>query len=132
VSESGLTAEVERFIAEHIHSVEQIEVLLLVQRTAPREWTAPQIAAELRTGIPSAASRLADLTARRMLGTLERAEPTYVYAPTPELDRSVRALRLAYAERRVAVINAIFAKPAATVEAMRAFAAAFRLRNGGE
>ena len=49
MSESGLSADVERFVAEHIHSVEQLEVLLLVQRTHPREWTAAQIVAELRT-----------------------------------------------------------------------------------
>jgi hypothetical protein len=126
----ALPEDVERFIAEHIHSVEQLEVLLLLQGSCPQPWDAERVARELRTSRQSAASRLDDLRARRLLSSNDGSN-AFFYAPaSPELDRDVVSLRAAYAERRIAVINAIFAKPSERFDAMRQFADAFRIRKG--
>lgn len=131
MTDAGIPDEVRAFIAEHIDSVEQVEVLLLLRRSGDREWTADAVSDELRTNPGSAAERLADLTARRLIapagGAPER--PGYRYAPgTPALDQAVRGLDQAYAERRVSVINLIFSKP---IDKIRTFADAFRLRKDG-
>lgn len=127
--DKSLGDEVERFITEHIDSVYQLEILLLLLRTAPRDWNAVQIAAELRTNPPFVATTLDDLTGRRLLARTDGGEPTYAYRPaTPELDSAVRALAKAYAERHIAVINLIFSKPPEMSEPVQAFADAFRFR----
>lgn len=119
--------DLERFVAEHIHSLHQLEVLLLLQRTAPRAWTAAQVAAELRTNPTSAATTLADLTRRGLLKAVGQ-EPTYAYAPdTPDMDAAVVALAQMYEERRHAVIDLVYSKPD-KLESIRAFADAFRVR----
>jgi hypothetical protein len=129
VSISGLPDDVERFIAEHVFSVDQLDVLLLLQRTKPREWNARQVAAELRTNAPSAAMKLDDLTRRDLLVRNDGVEPTYAYGPKDEeMDHVVVALRKAYAERHIAVIHLIFSKPTEEFEAMQSSADAFRIR----
>jgi predicted ArsR family transcriptional regulator len=128
VSGKAVSEELELFVAEHIHSLHQLEVLLLLQRTAPRAWTAAQTAAELRTNPAAAAATLAKLAERGLLATSTGADPTYTYAPAaPELDEAVIALAEMYEERRLTVIDLIFSSPEKP-EAIRAFADAFRLR----
>jgi predicted transcriptional regulator len=123
---AAIPEDVERFIAEHVHSVEQLEILLLLHRTRARAWSPDEIARELRIDAGSAASRLEDLRARGLVAA--NGSPTYVYAPTSlEGDSVVTKLATTYSERRVAVINLIFSKPAANI---RSFADAFRLRKG--
>lgn len=114
--------EVRRLVATHIQSVEQLEVLLLLCRERDRDWTAEQVAAELRIDSGSAGARLEDLRAR---GFVECASERYRFqTKSPELSRSVEALAEAYRERRVSLINLIFSKP---VDKVRLFADAFKL-----
>jgi hypothetical protein len=110
----------------HIDSIEKLEVLLLLRARAEREWTASEVALELRITEMSAAARLEDLTASGMLmGDAGRPEK-YRYSPIRSEDvRAVSELATAYAERRVSVITFIFTKPQARVQG---FADAFLLR----
>lgn len=126
MASSGLPADIERFIVQHIDSVEQLEVLLMLADHPGRTWSAAQIAEEMRGNASSVAMRLEVLHA---LGLVERAgdphEARYRYAPrTEEQRRAVRGLASAYQERRVSVINVIFSTPS---DSVRAFADAFRL-----
>lgn len=115
-----------RFIAQHIHSVEQLEVLLLLLRSGAREWTAGEVSRELSSHPHSAESRLLDLRARGLVDAREDGqELRYRYAPPPGTDEIIAALALLYAERRVSVITAIFAKP---IDSVRTLADAFRVR----
>ena len=123
---SGIPNDVAQFVAEHIHSLEQLEVLLLLRASAPREWDGATIARELRFDPGSAAKRLADLAARGLATAIDEAKGTYRYEPVPpEQDDLVRRLAEAYDQRRVSVITLIFSKPSDTI---RSFADAFRLR----
>jgi len=118
----GIPDTIERLIAEHIHSVEQLEVLLLLRRSA-RAWTAEEVAAELLTHRDSVAERLEDLTGR---GFASRDGERYAYAAGDAArDRAVDELAGYYARRRVTVIGLIFSKPSDTI---RTFSDAFRLR----
>lgn len=114
---------VRRLVATHIHSVEQLEVLLLLWARRERTWTADEVARELRIDAGSAASRLLDLHGR---GFLEDRGGAFAFRNgVPELQRSVDALAEAYRERRVSLINLIFSKP---VDKVRLFADAFKYR----
>ncbi len=126
MTESGIPRHVERFIAEHINSVEQLEVLLLLHDRSSEEWTAATVARELHIDPGSAGRRLADWHARGLLSVSEASDPTYRFAPrAAELQRTVRDLAGSYAERRVTVTNLIFSKP---TDHISVFADAFRIR----
>ncbi len=126
MSTNGLADNVREFIIEHIDSVEQVEILLLLRQKTGRTWTAESMARELRIAVSSAATRLADLKKLGLVLLVEGTPGEYRYAPrTPALDETVRGLSEAYSERRVTVINLIFSKP---IDKIRTFADAFRLR----
>jgi predicted ArsR family transcriptional regulator len=124
----GIPREVEQLIAEHISSIEQLEILLLLFRESSRRWTAEDVAKELRIHAASAATRLAALTAHGFLRAEAAPAPVYLYQPVSSaLDEAVGGLAAAYAERRVTVIGLIFSKP---LDNIRVFADAFRLKKG--
>lgn len=126
MTESGVPRHVEQFIADHINSVEQLEVLLLLHGRASEEWTAATVARELYIDPGSAGRRLADWHARGLLSVSEAPDPSYRFAPQDsELRRTVRDLASTYAERRVTVTNLIFSKP---TDHISVFADAFRIR----
>jgi hypothetical protein len=123
VGETGVPASVRGFIASHIVSVAQLDVLLLVRAAADKEWTASEVARALVTQPEAAAGWLRDLASR---GLVSDNEGRYRYAPaSSELDRVVDALAESYANYRVAVIGLIFARPS---ERITSFADAFRIR----
>jgi hypothetical protein len=125
VSTSGISEEVKRFVYEHIESVEQLEVLLLLRSTAPAEWTAESVARELRIAAPSAAIRLDDLASRDLLIVTGPSRSVYRYEPAGvDRDRVLRALADAYSTHRVSLITLIFSKPSDTI---RSFADAFKI-----
>lgn len=126
----ALDPEVERFIAAHIHSVEQLEVLLLLQRCGEREWSAQDVSRELASHPHSVESRLLDLRARGLVAAREDGPGlTYRFAPSAGVAATIAALQQAYTVRRVAVITAIFAKP---IDSIRTLADAFRIRDRRE
>jgi hypothetical protein len=123
VAETGVPAPVRRFIASHIVSVAQLEVLLLLRAAADKDWTAGEVARALVTQPEAATGWLEDLTAR---GLASENDGSYRYAPSSrELDRTVDALAESYASYRVAVISLIFSRPS---ERITLFADAFRIR----
>lgn len=117
-----------RLIADHIHSVEQLEVLLLLRREADREWSPGDVASELVTTLDSVAARLEDLAERGFAVKVADDPPRYRWSGDGARDGLVDELASLYARRRVSVISEIFSRPSETI---RTFADAFRLRGGG-
>ncbi|MEW6612666.1 MAG: hypothetical protein ACOY5C_09520 [Pseudomonadota bacterium] len=118
--------EIKDFIVKHINSVEQLEILLLLQGSPAREWSARDVAQELRSDTHSVAARMADLHARGFLHSQETPVPTYRFNPANAQEAQLVAkLASVYAQRRMAVINLIFSKP---IDKIRVFADAFNLR----
>ena len=133
MANGGLPDDVVRFIGDHINSVEQLEVLLLLRATRPKAWDADAVAKELRIAPISAGERLEDLSVRGLAAASEEPAAGYRYSPrTGELDRAVGRLASVYAERRVSVITQIFSKPEDATptpgDNIRLFSDAFKFR----
>ena len=123
MSQTGVPANVRRFIAAEIESVEQLEVLLLLRGAPDKEWTGREVARALVSQPESAANWLARLEGR---GLLAASGDAYRYAPaTPDVAESIDHLAESYARYRVAVIGLIFSKPS---ERVTVFSDAFRIR----
>jgi hypothetical protein len=128
VSPTDIDPRVRRFILESVHSVEQLEVLLLLHRDPARWWTAAQVSAELYTSLPSADNRLRDLAARKLVVAELTDPPRYRFEPgNEEACGLVGLLAETYRERRVTVITLVFSKPQ---DAIRDLADAFRIGKG--
>mgnify|MGYP001562281163 CR=1 FL=1 len=105
-------------------SVEELEVLLILHEANDRSWTALEINERLRSQESSIAKWLDALVA---LGLAQQGDGRYRYAPaSAKLARDTSALAEAYRERRIKVIELIFAKPS---ESLRDFVRAFKLRD---
>jgi hypothetical protein len=125
----ALPDDVRRFVSDHINSVEQLEVLLLLKAGAEREWTAGDVSQALYTTPAAAAMRLADLAQRGFISSNAVQEPLFRYRPAGEIDKSIERLAELYKERRVSVISLIYSKPHQQVQA---FADAFKIRKDSE
>lgn len=127
MSEHELTDDVRTLIANHITSVEQLEILLLLRSRPDVDFRVEEVADEIRTSARSAGARLEDLRARGLVSSrADGAATVYRYQPASEwLRRTVERLADAYAHRRFTVIELIFAKP---IEKLRLYADAFRFR----
>jgi hypothetical protein len=122
--QSDLPPDVRDFITRHIVSVEELEILLLLQEGKERDWSPAEINARLRSQEVSIRKWLDALAAlqlaRRTVGG------RYQFAPaTDRLARDAMALADAYRERRIKVIELIFSKP---TEKLLEFVRAFELR----
>jgi DNA-binding Lrp family transcriptional regulator len=123
---SDVPEEVRRFIAHHIDSVEQLEILLLLYREPGRAWSPEAVARELRIASESAGERLEDMVSDGLLKRHGAGPDEYRYDPKDmKLDDAVRGLAATYAKRRVTVINLIYSKP---IDKILTFADAFRLK----
>jgi hypothetical protein len=115
-----------RQLLDRLDSIAQLELLLLVQRTAPDEWTAAQLAAELRIEPAWALDQLALLQRSGLLAECEAGSGRYRFAPaTPDLAKAVESLAACYSEQRVTVVAQLYSRP---VDRIRVFADAFRIR----
>jgi hypothetical protein len=126
VAEEGISQIVRSFIADHIESVVQLEILLLLFNAPQKDWRAEDIGRELRIDPSWAAAQLADLCSRGLLACDHGPNPFYRYGPSsPELQQAIADLNRAYTDMRVTVISLIFSKPA---DKIRIFADAFKIR----
>lgn len=104
-------------------SLEELEVLLLLQETKDRDWSAREINERLRSQETSINKWLETLVA---LGLAVRSAERFRFAPASEaLARDAAAVAEAYRERRLKVIELIFSKPN---ENLLNFVRAFDLR----
>jgi hypothetical protein len=126
VTDSGIPSDVRKLIADHIDSVLQLEILLLLHTHPQKDWCVTEVATQLRVDVAFVQEQLASLCARGILMCTEGEKMIYRYGPRDaELHRAIEGLQSAYADRRVSVISLIFAKP---LDKLRSFADAFRLR----
>jgi hypothetical protein len=120
---------VKRFLATHIHSVEQLETLLLLKENRDKEWSADEVSGRLYTPPNSAAMRLADLERRGLAAEHPGSPPVYRYSLSdPALADAVDRLAGIYKTHRLTVIHLIYSKE---TEAIRLFLDAFRLKHEG-
>jgi len=127
LSDQGLSRDLQDFLSQHIGSVVQLELLLLLQGSAPRAWTRSEIARELRIDAAWAQNQASDLCDQELLECSETdSEPLYLFRPSdPALAALVSRLAEAYVDRRVSIISFIYSRP---LDQLKSFADAFRLR----
>jgi hypothetical protein len=126
VREDRLPADIRSFLRDHIRSLEQLEILILLQRNGERWWSAAKVAEELRTSAASTASRLEEMASRNLLDVRIAEQLVYRYAPvSPALEAAARETVRLYKEKPVTVTAAIYSQ---AVDEIRAFADAFRIR----
>lgn len=118
----AISEELRSFIAKHIHSLEQLEVLLLLREHADQNWDAQTISKALALQPESVTLRLADLHARGFLERSGGETPAYRYGQPKAI---IDELAQAYRAQRVTVTTLIFSKP---LDNVRSFAAAFKFR----
>ena len=121
-----ISREVDQFIRDHINSVEQLEVLLLLAENPQQQWSAAEVAQKLYRQPESIGTHLQSLQSAGLVVTCSGAPGRYCYNTTlGAIDLTIKALERAYHERKDTVIRLIFSRPP---DPARSFAAAFRFR----
>lgn len=113
------------FITDHLSSMAQLEVLLLMREHPDRGFTPDDVGQQLRIDPQWAA---AELTRLHREGLLAGDDETgaFTYAPVrPELARTVDGLAKAFQTHRVSIITLLFSTPS---DGIGSFADAFKLR----
>jgi DNA-binding IclR family transcriptional regulator len=119
-----LSEELRRFVRDTFRSVWALELLLLMCAEPARTWTAEDLNRELRGSRPLVDEILTRLEQSGLVK--EGPETRYRYEPaTLRLGQLVQELQIAYAERPLAVLKAIFAAPN---ERIQTFADAFKVK----
>jgi hypothetical protein len=125
--DQALPKDLQEFLSQHISSVVQVELLLLLHGSAPREWPAGAIARELRIEPGWARTQAQDLSERGLLESRsESGQVLFRFQPAdPALAAAVGRLADAYTSRRVSIISFIYSRP---IDQLKSFSDAFRLR----
>jgi predicted transcriptional regulator len=121
----SISQNVRRFIGEHIRSVVELEVLLLMHSDSGRTWSAGELSEQMRVDAEWTQRELLELTRRGLVRQTGDVPPKYIYESASPDHATVEELAETYAQRRVSVISLIFAKPS---DPIQSFADAFKLR----
>jgi hypothetical protein len=132
LSRVELTDEVRQFLMVFIGTVEELEVLLLLQRRVGAALSAEIVDAELMLGTPFAFTILEELAAKGLLLKEGSDAPVFSYAPDAALAIQVDAVARAYSSARLAITSRISSNAVvrARTSAIQSFANAFMLKKG--
>lgn len=121
-----IPSHVDDFIAAHLTSLAQLEILLLLHAGRGTSLTPEAVAEQLRIDPQWAGAEMERLRRHAILELSPDSDRAYSYAPASQSMRTaVDDVAAAYKTHRVSVITAIFARPSDSVSS---FADAFRLR----
>jgi hypothetical protein len=117
------------FVVQHVSSVIQLEVLLLLHAHRARSYAPAELGRELRVNADWVEAQVQTLVNNGVLVSVGESPRRYQYQPrTSQLAEAVDDLARVYQERRVSLITLIFNKP---VDQAQSFADAFRIRKEG-
>ena len=109
---SELDKAVRELVREHVGSVIELEVLLLLSHSPGRSFTAAEVARELRVAPEWTQGYLSRLAAGGILRERAGRAAAYVFAPVaPSTSDTVSRLARAYARQRHTVIELIYSEP---------------------
>lgn len=125
VNQRGIPRDVRALITDHLTSVAQLEILLLLHGAPDEHFQSNDVAERLRIDPAWAADELRGLESAGLLGS-DAATGAFQYSPrTPELAAAVDGLAKAFSTHRVSVITLLFSTPS---EGIGSFADAFKIR----
>lgn len=117
--ENTKRADVDRFILEEIDSVSQLEALLLVWNSRPRQWTLEELAGSLYISAEAAKNILDPLEGRGLLASKEAGLYSY---RAGDRDCLIEAVDGAYRRELIRISRMIHSKaPTSVLEFARAF-----------
>ncbi len=123
----GIPDHVREFIKQHLNSVAQLEILLLVHDNPSTAHHPERVGERLRIDPGWAAQELERLTGQGLLSRSSDVAGAYCFDPASEDDRrAVDGLATAFSTHRVSVITLIFSTPS---DSIGSFADAFKLRS---
>lgn len=122
MASAELPEEVLRFIADHIDSVPQLEALLLMWDTAPRDWNAEELARRIYVPPGAAAGILQDLQRHKL--AIAGEDGAARFNPDSSVAAVVPAVSAIYRRQLARVAGLIHSK--ASVGVLE-FARAFRI-----
>jgi hypothetical protein len=123
MNENDVPDDIKNFILQHIDSIEQLTILLLLYADPKREWTSRSIENHLRSSAASVGKRLSDLYSRGILAKPNSDEDRHLYSPkTEEMAARIEKLAAFHAKYSNRVIALIYSRP---LEVLRNFADAF-------
>jgi hypothetical protein len=126
VSPGEVPEAVARFLGDHIRSVMQLELLMLLSREPERWWTADSVNRELRSSIEACAQDLRMLAKEGLAEVIADADPRYRYRLARAEDEPVMArLTELFRTHFHALVHAVYARRRRDV---RAFADAFKIK----
>lgn len=115
--------EIVRFISAHVDTVPQLEALLLLWESFPREWAVEEIAARVYVNKATASRITGDLHRR---GLIDITEQRLRFAAESAAAPLVTQLAQTYRKHLIQVTELIHAKGS---PAMQEFARAFQFKN---
>lgn len=118
---------VERYVTEHIDSVPEIEIMMVLYANPEEKLGVEQVARRVYVSVPMAAALLTKLVQDGVATTLAVGDVTlYHYRPaTGEVADIISQVARAYREALIPLTQLIHSKPNA---ALRHFADAFRIK----
>lgn len=125
MSLEDLSTPVRAFISEHLSSVEQLEILLLLVSDPSVEWTAQSVYKTVMSTVASVEQRLENFTAAGFLSKTSDPTPKYRVILSGEQAKTVSDVCRLYKERPVKIIEAIYQK---NRSAAQQFADAFKFK----
>lgn len=124
MEEKPISPQLRQFLANHIKSVEQLEILCLLGEEPSRSWSVAETYRCILSTEKSVQEGLQHFVAHNLFAS--EPEGRFRFAPkASDLNAAARDLIKTYRERRVAIIEMIYRNP---TESARHFADAFRLR----
>jgi len=114
------------FVRDHVASVGQLEILLLLRRRAGEDLPPEAVARELAMDPGWVSREMAQLASQGLIENSGNGVPAWRWAPrTAALAAGAAAVADAFATHRVAVVTLVAERPN---QRLRVFADAFRVR----
>ena len=116
--------DVRQFLARHVRSVAQLEILLLLSASPDREWQAREVYKTVLSN-EELVSKILETFSK--LGLVRKSETaTFQFSPASDQVRTlVNDLAILYRQRPNRIIQAIYEAPVSEIEE---FAKAFKIR----
>jgi hypothetical protein len=129
VSLDRISPRVRRFVAEHIDSVTQLELLLLMHRDPAASWTAAGAAREMHMPEDWAATHLERFSSVGLLARTDDPDPSFSYRVASDAAPLIDEVADTFRRRRTSMTALIFSP---STHDIALFSDAFRIRHDGE
>lgn len=124
--ENILPDDVRQFLAIHIRSIEQLEILLLLGGSPERQWSVGEVYQTILSNEGSVQRTLDRLCQSGLAERLDQPTVTYkFYASTPQVTEVIAKLRELYKGSLVRIVQAIYGPRVSEIDE---FAKAFKIR----